>query len=153
MGIKRLYQIRIICHWLLIKSSGPSFLVETFWVTSSIPLIAMHAKSFQLCLTLCDPIDCIPPGSSVRGLSRQEYWSGLPCPPPGDLLTQKSNLHFLHWLVGSLSLAPSGKCKRRNVLWSFSSAYWLRVLPLKSLRLRLASQFSGLLALWVGQIY
>jgi len=19
------------------------------------------------------------------GLSRQEYWSGLPCPPPGDL--------------------------------------------------------------------
>ena len=20
------------------------------------------------------------------GLSRQEYWSGLPCPPPGDLL-------------------------------------------------------------------
>ena len=20
-----------------------------------------------------------------RGLSRQEYWSGLPCPPPGDL--------------------------------------------------------------------
>ena len=22
------------------------------------------------------------------GFSRQEYWSGLPCPPPGDLLTQ-----------------------------------------------------------------
>jgi len=20
------------------------------------------------------------------GFSRQEYWSGLPCPPPGDLL-------------------------------------------------------------------
>ena len=50
--------------------------------------VCVHAKSFQLCLTLCDPIDCIPPGSSVRGLSRQEYWSGLPCPPPGDLLTQ-----------------------------------------------------------------
>ena len=28
---------------------------------------------------------CSPPGSSVYGLSRQEYWSGLPCPPPGDL--------------------------------------------------------------------
>ena len=28
-----------------------------------------------------------PPGSSVHGivLSRQEHWSGLPCPPPGDL--------------------------------------------------------------------
>ena len=22
----------------------------------------------------------------LRELSRQEYWSGLPCPPPGDLL-------------------------------------------------------------------
>ena len=25
------------------------------------------------------------PGSSVRGFSRQEHWSGLPCPPPGNL--------------------------------------------------------------------
>ena len=39
----------------------------------------------QLCLTLCNPMDCSPPGSSVHGISRQEYWSGLPCPPPGDL--------------------------------------------------------------------
>ena len=31
------------------------------------------------------PMDCSPPGSSVPGFSRQEYWSGLPCPPPGDL--------------------------------------------------------------------
>ena len=23
--------------------------------------------------------------SSSMGFSRQEYWSGLPCPPPGDL--------------------------------------------------------------------
>ena len=25
------------------------------------------------------------PGSSVLGISLQEYWSGLPYPPPGDL--------------------------------------------------------------------
>ena len=25
-----------------------------------------------------DPMDCSPPGSSVRGFSRQEYWGGLP---------------------------------------------------------------------------
>jgi len=35
----------------------------------------------QLCLTLCDPMDCSPPGSSVHGVSRQ-YWSGLPFPIP-----------------------------------------------------------------------
>ena len=36
------------------------------------------------CPTLCDPVDYNPPGSSV-GFSRQDYWSGLPFPSPGDL--------------------------------------------------------------------
>ena len=45
----------------------------------------MCAKLLQLCLILCDPVNCSLPGSSVHGFSRQEYWSGLPCPPPGDL--------------------------------------------------------------------
>ena len=35
----------------------------------------MLAKSPQLCPALCAPMD----------LSRQEYCSGLPYPPPGDL--------------------------------------------------------------------
>ena len=46
------------------------------------------------------------------GLSRQESWSGLPCPPSRDFLTQGLNpclLHLLHWQVGSLPLAPPGK--------------------------------------------
>ena len=46
------------------------------------------------------------------GFSRQEYWSGLPCPPPDILPTQGSNpglLCLLHWQVGSLPLAPPGK--------------------------------------------
>ena len=30
-------------------------------------------------------MDCSPPGSSVCEILREEYWSGLPCPPPGDL--------------------------------------------------------------------
>ena len=43
------------------------------------------------------------------GFSRQEYWSGLPCPPPGNLPDQGLNpclLSLLHWQVGSLPLAP-----------------------------------------------
>ena len=40
----------------------------------------------QSCLTLCDPMDCKPPVSSLSmKFSRQEYWSRLPRPPPGDL--------------------------------------------------------------------
>ena len=30
-------------------------------------------------------MDCSPPASSVMGFSRQEYWSGLPFPPLGNL--------------------------------------------------------------------
>ena len=37
----------------------------------------------QLHPTLCDPMDCTP---LFIGFSRQEYCSGLPCPPQGDLL-------------------------------------------------------------------
>jgi len=40
--------------------------------------------------------------------SRKEYWSGLPFPPAGDLQTQGSNLHRLHWQVNSLPLSCLG---------------------------------------------
>ena len=33
----------------------------------------------------CNPVDYSPPASSVHRVSRQESWSGLPFPPPGDL--------------------------------------------------------------------
>ena len=39
----------------------------------------------QLNLTLCDPMDCSSPVSSVHGILQQEYWSGLPFPSPGGL--------------------------------------------------------------------
>ena len=39
----------------------------------------------QWCLALCHPIDCSLPGSSVHGISQQEYWSGFPFLTSGDL--------------------------------------------------------------------
>ena len=40
----------------------------------------MCAKSFQLCPTVCDPIDCSPPGSSVHGILQAEIleWVAIP---------------------------------------------------------------------------
>ena len=40
--------------------------------------------------------------------SKQEYWSGLPCPPQGDL-PNLCLLHLLHWQISSLPLVPLGK--------------------------------------------
>ena len=34
---------------------------------------------------LCNPMDFCPPFSLSMGFPRQEYWSGLPFPSPGDL--------------------------------------------------------------------
>ena len=52
----------------------------------------VHAKLLQSWLTLCDPMDCSSPSSSVHGLLQAWIhglpWDccGLPCPTPGDLL-------------------------------------------------------------------
>ena len=54
---------------------------------------SLHSASmtFVLCLvsqshpTLCDPMDCSHQAPLSMGFLRQEYWSGLPWPPPGDL--------------------------------------------------------------------
>ena len=52
------------------------------------PNLCMHANTLQSCLTLCNPMDCSP----------QEYWSGLPCPTPGNLSGQGLNLLLLQLL-------------------------------------------------------
>ena len=40
----------------------------------------VHAKSLQSCLTLCDSMDLARQAPLSMGVSRQEYWSGLPFP-------------------------------------------------------------------------
>ena len=35
--------------------------------------------------TLCDPMIVARQAPLSMEFSRQKYWSGLPCPPPGDL--------------------------------------------------------------------
>ena len=83
----------------------------------------MHANLLQSCLTLCDPMDCCPPGSSVHGILQTGvgdtgywiwypgYWSGLLCPPPGDLsnpgIKPESLMSNLHWQASSLLLVPT----------------------------------------------
>ena len=44
--------------------------------------VCVHA---QLRPTLWDPMDCSPSGPPIQGIFRQEYWSELSFPSPGDL--------------------------------------------------------------------
>ena len=50
----------------------------------------------QLCATLWTAAHQAPLSTES---SRQEYWSGLPCSPPGIFLTWGSNSHLLHLLL------------------------------------------------------
>ena len=46
----------------------------------------MQDKVLQLGPTLSKPMDCVACQAPLpMGFSWQEYWSGLPCPPSGDL--------------------------------------------------------------------
>ena len=47
--------------------------------------IYAHMLLLQLCPILQDPRDCTCQAPLSLGFSRQEYYSGLPCPPPRDL--------------------------------------------------------------------
>ena len=71
------------------------------WLTFS-PSTVLIAQS---CPTLCNPTRLFYPW----GFSRQEYWSGLPCPPSGDL----PNPGIEPWppfsQVNSLLSEPPGK--------------------------------------------
>ena len=60
----------------------PAILIPTC-DSSSVAFHMMHAaaaaKSLQSCLTLCDPVDCSPPGSSVHGIhqARMLEWVAI----------------------------------------------------------------------------
>ena len=90
--------------------------------------------SAQLCLTLCDCMDCSPPGSSAVGFSRQEHWSGLPCPPPGNLPHTKiepTSPVSLPLQTDSLPLsqgvAQSTGVVVINKQWPSCSLFWLQM--------------------------
>ena len=87
----------------------------------------------QSWLALHSPMDCSPQAPLSMGFSRQEYWTGLPCPPPGDLpdaeieprtpALQVDSLHLSHkgspgilgWVAYSFSRGSSWPRNRTRV--------------------------------------
>ena len=116
-------QARIL-EWVAVPfSRGSSWLGEwiqvsciedklfTIWATKE--CVCLRAKSLQLCPTLCNPMDCGPPGSSgrrilqARTLERVVMPSSRGSSQPRD---QGSVCYvYPHWQAGSLPLVPPGK--------------------------------------------
>ena len=59
----------------------------------------------QLCLTLCNLWSVATQAPLSMGFSKQEYWSGLPFPSPGDLPDPGIEPDLLNCQVDSLLLS------------------------------------------------
>ena len=100
-----------VCVCVCVCVSIGSERVRHNWATkhSTCADLLSHFSCVQLFATLWTVAHQAP---LPMGFSRKEHWSGLPCPPPGDFLSQVSNRHLLyllHWQADSSSLAPPGK--------------------------------------------
>ena len=106
--------------WILRRLRGEIFsLKEMFIGRTWFCCMCMHAKSLSCVWLFVTPWTVARLAPLSMGLSRQEYWSGLPFPPPGNLPDpdiKPVSLCLLHRQVGSLPLAPPGK--------SFWFCYW-----------------------------
>ena len=97
------------CSWSLSKAL-PVFLV---WA------LCVHLWSLQSCQTLCNPMDCAHQAPLSMGFSRQQYWSGLTCTPPGHLPDpgiEPTSLMSPTLAGGCLTTAPPGGYRASNQL-------------------------------------
>ena len=74
-----------LCN-VLLRHQSWSFILQR-WVQEIFQFTPnlMHARSLQSCLTLCNPMDCSPPGSSVHGILQARILEWLLFPSSGDL--------------------------------------------------------------------
>ena len=70
------------------------------WVLSS--QIYVYAQLLQVCLTLCNTIDCSPPGSSVHGISQAKIleWVVTPSSRGSTQLRERIHVSCISCLAG-----------------------------------------------------
>ena len=89
----------------------------------------VHAKSLWLCLTLCNPMNCSPPGSSVHGILQARILEWVVMPSRGSS-RPRDRTHvscLLGWQAGSLPLVPPGKPHQSHMRWLLLSSLFYRV--------------------------
>ena len=86
------------------------------WKRSVFILIPKKSESevAQSCPTLCDPMDCTYQDPPSMGFSRQECWSGLPFPSPGDLPNPGIEPGSSALQADALPSEPPGKSPKKS---------------------------------------
>ena len=94
----------------------------------SLHLLYLCSKLLQLCPTLCGPMDCSTPGSSVHGISQVRIlvWVAIPFSRGSSQPRGTRTPHLLcllHWEAASLLLVPPGKPKGH---WTGSQKFFVQ---------------------------
>ena len=134
---------RVHTHWAPItwkatsgvtgKSSDP-YIHKSFWSFLLCTILSSYGNHHlptlcsvaQSCLSLCSPLNCSPPGSSSRGFSKGEYWSGLPFPSPGDLPDsgiEPASLASPTWAERFFTISATGEAPQ--TMWFSYWCYYL----------------------------
>ena len=129
------------CSSSLIFSFAPSkyplIFSGTVWLTAAV--LRLVTQSY---LTICDPMHCSCQAPLSVGFSRQEYWSGLPCFPSGDLpnpgIKPSSPALQVDYLLSESSGKPVSYCYftttqtltaviSHGLIWPFMCPFSIRV--------------------------
>ena len=110
-------------------------------------------------------MDCSLPGSSVHGISRQEYWNELPFPPPGDLPNSGMEPRSPALVGRFFTTEPPGKTKNTGMgslfllQWIFPTQesnlgflHCRQIILLTDLRGKLKGSFIKKIFIWPHQV-
>ena len=90
-----------------------TFRLRFIFSPDSCPQVDEKWKCWSFSLTLCDPMVCRPPGSSVHGTqARTLEWVAMPSPRWSSW--PRDRTHILHCQAGSLPLVPPGTLKSHS---------------------------------------
>ena len=99
-----------------------------FWSYTAISMV-LDPELLCCCLvtsvvpTVWDPVDRSPQAPLSMGFSRQEHWSGLPCPPPGDLPHPGIEPRSPSLQAGSLPMSHQGSPQKYTIYHLLNSEF------------------------------
>ena len=111
---------RVPCPW---DSPGKNTGVGCHFLLQCMK-VKSESEVAQSCPTLSDPMGCGLPGSSVHGISRHEYWSGLPLPS----LNLVHSVWINYFQVSPFFITGLG-CVKKKIPNSRGSCWLLRHWP------------------------
>ena len=91
-------------YWSIVDLQCINFWCTSKWFSYIYLCMCMHAKSFQSCPTLCDPMDYSQPGSSLQGTLSGLFYTGKNTGVSCHGLLQ---VIFLTWRSNSCLVSPS----------------------------------------------